>query len=271
MRIVLGVEYDGSAFHGWQRQSHDPCTIQACLEHALSLVANHSISVVCAGRTDKGVHALHQVVHFDTVAERTSSSWLKGGNRYLPDTVAIRWVKPVISCFHARYKAQVRSYRYLIYNKPTRPGLYKSFVTWHYKPLNVELMRQAALKLLGEQDFTSLRARDCQSKSSHRHIYQISITENAPFVILEISANAFLKHMVRNIVGVLFKVGEGEKSPQWVEEVLAAKNRCSAAVTAPAQGLSLIDVQYPKEYDLPVLVKKEVPLCIGFYSGFQKG
>lgn len=260
MRIALGLEYDGSQFHGWQLQKHDPITVQEAVERALSRIANEPIRVICAGRTDAGVHASLQVVHFDSAVDRDAKAWSRGTNTLLPDTIAVKWAKPVSEQFHARYSAQARTYRYIIYNSAQRPGMLRPFLSWFYRPLDVEAMRAAAQHLVGEQDFTSLRAKDCQSKSSHRCISNITLTQSGPFITMEVTANAFLKHMVRNIIGVLVAVGQGDRTPEWVVQVLAAKDRAAAGITAPPQGLSLVNIVYPAQFDLPIGDVRYVPL-----------
>lgn len=260
MRVALGVEYDGSRFHGWQLQKHDPVTVQAALESALSKIANEPIRVVCAGRTDAGVHASLQVIHFDTNAERDQKAWSRGANTVLPDTVAVKWAQSVPEEFHARYSAQQRTYRYVIYNHAQRPGMLRPFLSWFYRPLSVARMQAAAQYLLGEQDFTSLRAKDCQSRSSHRCVSALTLTQEGPFITVQVTANAFLKHMVRNIIGVLVAVGQGDRPADWVQEVLAAKDRSAAGVTAPPHGLSLVNIVYPEAFGLPIGPVRHVPL-----------
>lgn len=248
-RIVLGIEYDGSDFFGWQWQSQRP-SVQAVLEKALTKVANHDINILCAGRTDAGVHALEQIVHFDTTAPRVLDAWLLGGNSHLPDTVRITWAKPALSDFHARYSALARCYRYIIYNRPIKSALLARQTTWCYLPLSAETMHQAAQCLVGNHDFSSFRAQSCQSKSPYRDLHFIDVYRNADKVIIDICANAFLHHMVRNIAGALITVGTGKKSPDWLAEVLALKNRTLAAMTAPPNGLHLMAVYYPECYGL---------------------
>ncbi|MEJ2669438.1 MAG: tRNA pseudouridine(38-40) synthase TruA [Gammaproteobacteria bacterium] len=260
MRIALGLEYDGSCFHGWQWQQHEPQTVQAELERALSSIADRPVRVMCAGRTDAGVHASHQVVHFDTEAKRADQAWSRGANTLLPHNIAVKWAKKVPETFHARYSALSRTYRYVLYNSAHRPGMLRPFLSWFYKPLDVAVMRRAATYLLGEQDFTSLRAKDCQSRSSKRCIQAVSLEQQGPFIVLEIRANAFLKHMVRNIVGLLVTVGQGDREPDWVLEVLAARDRSQAGITASPHGLSLVNIEYPAEFDLPRAVCVSVPL-----------
>lgn len=251
MRIALGIEYDGSRFHGWQRQGHDPQTVQEALENALSRVADESITVICAGRTDAGVHGIGQVVHFDTQAQRANRGWVFGGNTQLPDQVAIRWARPVAEHFHARYSAERRSYRYIIYNRPTRPALGLHHMTWQYRPLDSDKMQEAGQALLGEHDFTTFRSAGCQSKTPMRCIEQVSVVRQGDLVVVEVTANAFLQHMVRNIVGALMAVGTGKYPVAWVGDVLALRDRKLADITAAPNGLYFLRVDYPVEFALP--------------------
>lgn len=243
MRIALALEYDGHPYFGWQRQEHVP-TVQRCVEDALSKIANEPVQVFCAGRTDAGVHALEQVIHFDTQAHRDLRAWTHGSNNYLPSSIAVRWAKEVPDDFHARFSASARRYRYLIYNAPLRPAIQTHQVTWFYQPLNEKRMQKAADYLIGEKDFSSFRSSQCESKTPMRNVKEIIVTRNQEWITIEIEANAFLHHMVRNIVGVLVKIGSGFKNPEWMQEVLLAKDRRQAAETAPPQGLYLIKVTY---------------------------
>lgn len=249
MRIALVVEYDGSQYHGWQAQTglH---TVQQALEHALTKVADVPVSVVCAGRTDTGVHATNQVVHFDCDKERSARAWIHGANSFLPKDVCVKWGKEVSDEFHARYSATARRYRYVIYNGAIRPALLRSNVTWQYRQLDHRLMHQAAQSLLGENDFTSFRSVECQSHTPMRHIHQIQITRTGDLVVIDITANAFLHHMVRNIAGVLIAVGSGKHPTSWVNEVLLAKDRKLGAETAPSYGLYLVQVSYPQQFGI---------------------
>lgn len=246
-RIAAAVEYDGSGFCGWQRQSH--CVgVQQVVETALSRVAAESVVVVCAGRTDSGVHATHQVIHFDTCAERSSRSWILGANSHLPDSVRLHWAQPVAAQFHARFSAISRTYRYLISNQAHRPALHHGGLTWAKYPLNVELMKSAIDPLLGEQDFSAFRGAGCQSLSAFRNVQRVEIGRRGHLVVVEITANAFLLHMVRNIVGALMVVGRGERPPQWIAELLAGRDRTRSAATAPPNGLYLVAVDYPSRF-----------------------
>jgi len=250
VRIALGIEYNGFGFYGWQAQRNLP-TIQSELEKALSQVANEPIYLFCAGRTDANVHATGQVVHFDTHAKRHIDAWIWGTNTHLPPTIVVRWAKHVDYHFHARFKAIARRYRYIIINHPIRPAILKTRATWHYYPLDVTRMQAAGQYLMGEQDFTSFRSSQCNSKSPMRSVTDFSIKRHGDIISLEIEANAFLHHMVRNIVGVLLKIGTGQREPDWMQTVLQAKSRRAAAETAPPDGLYLIKVSYPDPYHFP--------------------
>lgn len=254
MRIVAGIEYDGSAYHGWQTQQAPPLnTLQTQCEQALSKVANHPISVICAGRTDKGVHALSQVIHFDTTAIRQMHAWVAGGNHYLPSDMRLLWAKPIADSFHARYTALSRRYQYILYNDPIRPALFRNQVSWHPVPLNVEKMREGAQFLIGEHDFSAFRGADCQAKTTLRRVDYLDLTKEGNFIKLDIQANAFLHHMVRNIVGVLLAIGQGQREPGWAREVLLSRQRSLGGVTAPPEGLYLMQVDYPLEWEIPTL------------------
>jgi tRNA pseudouridine38-40 synthase len=249
MRIALVVEYDGSRYHGWQAQEglH---TVQHAIEQALSKVADTAISVVCAGRTDTGVHATNQIIHFDCEKERTIRSWVHGANSFLPKDICVKWGKEMPEAFNARYSALRRRYRYIIYNGAIRPALLRSNVTWQYRQLDHRLMDQGAQHLLGEKDFTSFRSVECQSKTPMRNVHKIQVARNGELIVIDITANAFLHHMVRNIAGVLIAVGSGKHPISWVDEVLKAKDRRLGAETAPSYGLYLIQVDYPQEFGL---------------------
>jgi len=251
-RIALGIEYDGSRYCGWQMQSHGTRTVQHEIEKALSIVADHKVQVVCAGRTDTGVHATGQVVHFDTDAQRELKAWVMGVNTHLPDDVCVHWARRVADDFSARFSATMRSYRYVILQRAARPALYSHRVTWVHDDLDIRAMQEAAQALLGENDFSSFRSSACQSEHAMRFMKSIDVSAESSFVYIDIQANAFLHHMVRNIVGSLLKVGTGERPLTWMGELLALRDRTQAGPTAPAQGLYLVAVQYPHEYDLPV-------------------
>lgn len=251
MRIALGVEYNGHGYHGWQSQTTTSHTLQETIEKALSAVANEPIELFCAGRTDANVHATGQVVHFDTRAKRHIDAWIWGTNANLPASIAIRWARVVDFHFHARFTATARRYSYVIYNHPIRPAILSSRATWHYYPLDIERMREAAKYLMGEQDFSSFRSSRCNSKSPMRNVTDFAIRRHEDFIVIDIEANAFLHHMVRNMAGTLMKVGTGSREPSWVKEVLAAKSRSAAAETAPPDGLYLTNVIYPEPYIFP--------------------
>jgi len=250
MRVALGVEYDGSAFRGWQRQPTVP-SVQESVECALSRVADHPVEVVCAGRTDAGVHATGQVIHFDTTAERRSRAWMLGCNANLPKGISVTWAEPVDDEFHARFSATARRYRYLILNRDTRPGVMDRRVSWIYRALDAEPMHRAAQLLLGEHDFTSFRAQGCQSNTPWRYVESIEVQRVGDYVVVDIEANAFLHHMVRNIAGVLIEIGAGERPVEWAGEVLEARDRTQAGVTAPPHGLYMVAVRYPVPYHFP--------------------
>jgi tRNA pseudouridine38-40 synthase len=250
MRIALGIEYQGHEFYGWQAQQELP-TIQGHLQTALSKVADEPIHVFCAGRTDAGVHATGQVIHFETSADRQQRAWTMGVNTYLPSAISVRWAMEVDDDFHARFSALSRRYRYIIYNSSVRSAISASRTTWHHPSLDVDLMQQGASHLIGELDFSSFRSAQCESNTPMRNIHEIIVSRHEHIVILEVQANAFLHHMVRNIVGVLMKVGAKERNPEWILEVLHAKDRRLAAETAAPNGLYLINVQYPEKYLLP--------------------
>lgn len=250
-RIALGIEYDGSRYHGWQTQQPGVTTVQATLEKALSRVAAHPLQVVCAGRTDTGVHATGQVVHFETDAVREDKAWVFGGNSNLPPDVAVRWASTVPESFHARFRAVSRRYRYVIVNDPVRPALFGRQVTWNFRPLDIGPMREAAKALVGTHDFSAYRGVQCQAKSPIKTLHKVDLFQRDNVIVLEVEANAFLMHMVRNIAGVLMAIGAGLKPVEWAGEVLAGRDRRLGGVTAPPYGLYLVGVGYPDEFDLP--------------------
>jgi tRNA pseudouridine38-40 synthase len=251
MRIALGVEYDGSSFGGWQRQGHDPNTIQEKLENAIAKVADHDVLVHCAGRTDAGVHGVGQVVHFDTPSVRDMYGWIFGCNTNLPDSISVRWAKIVDEEFHARFSAQARAYRYVIYNHPVRPALGIKHLTWQFRPLDLGLMQQASRYLLGEHDFSAFRATGCQAKSPVKEVQKIDVYARGRLIVIDVQANAFLHHMVRNIAGVLMAVGCGKQPVDWVQHVLQSKDRKQGAPTAGPYGLYFMRVHYPEKFDIP--------------------
>ncbi|TVQ35221.1 MAG: tRNA pseudouridine(38-40) synthase TruA [Wenzhouxiangella sp.] len=258
MRLAAGVEYDGSGFYGWQRQRQSP-TVQACVEEALGQVADHPLTVHCAGRTDAGVHAFCQVIHFDTQAVRTERSWVLGANTVLHPGISLLWVREVDAEFHARFSARRRRYRYRILNRWVRPAVDRGRVAWCRRPLDADLMHQAAQALLGEHDFSSFRAIGCQARSPVRRVHAVSVQRLAGEVVVDIEANAFVYHMVRNIAGSLMAIGLGEKPVDWIEHLLLLKNRARAGITAPAEGLYFMAPSYPEHAFLPVTARIDFP------------
>lgn len=250
MRIALGLEYDGSHFCGWQSQP-SACSVQDALESALSKIAGSDIRVVTAGRTDTGVHALQQVVHFDAELQRPLSAWVRGANALLPDSVAVLWAAETTDDFHARYSATERCYLYLLLNHPVRPGLHHRKVGWFHQPLDLERMQAAAQMLLGEHDFSAFRAAECQAKSPVRNLTKLDITRQGDIIAFELRANAFLHHMVRNLVGCLVYVGKGKHPPEWMQTLLQGRDRTRAAPTFAAAGLYLAGVTYDSKWGLP--------------------
>ena len=261
MKIAAGIEYCGIRFSGWQRQKH-ATGVQQLVENALSYVAAEKIDVYCAGRTDTGVHALHQVIHFDTRVQREAHSWVFGANANMVPDVSLLWARQVQDDFHARYSARGRSYRYLILNRATRPGVNNGFASWEHRHLDVELMSAAAEHLIGEHDFSSFRGRGCQAKSPIREVRELTVSRKGEYIIIDIHANAFLMHMVRNIAGVLSTIGTGKREPEWVKEILSARKREQGGVTAPPQGLYLMEIDYPDEYGIPSRTVPAWPLLI---------
>lgn len=251
-RIALGLEYKGARYRGFQRQAGKVSSIQGHLESALSRVAGgETVSILCAGRTDAAVHASGQVVHFDIQAERPLHAWIMGANMLLPKDISVTWAKLMPAHFHARFSAMARRYRYVIYNDPIRPAHMAEEVTWNHRPLDVARMRQAALALVGTHDFSAFRAGRCQAKSPIKTVHHLQIIEHGRFIVLDIRANAFLHHMVRNIAGVLMAIGAGERPLDWAQEVLEGGERRSGGVTAHPYGLYLVQVEYPDEFELP--------------------
>ena len=250
MRLALGVAYRGQAYHGWQSQP-DGCTVQDVLEKALSAFADVPVGTVCAGRTDTGVHALNQVVHLDAPVERDSSSWVRGTNRYLPADVAVQWCQPVDAAFHARNSARGRRYRFVLLESAVRPALEQGLVGWMFRPLDGAAMCAAAAVLKGQHDFSSFRAARCQSPTPVKTLHAITIEKHGAYWRFDFDANAFLYHMVRNIMGCLVAVGTGRQSPAWLGEVLAARSRITAAPTFPADGLYFVGPYYDAMHGLP--------------------
>lgn len=249
-RFAAGLEYDGRAYSGWQFQP-GLRTVQDQVQSSLARVADAPLEVVCAGRTDAGVHASAQVFHFDSDAPRSERAWRLGANTYLPSDVSVLWVREVPGHFHARFSATARSYRYLILNRDSRPALATGRATWERRPLDAGRMHAAAQVLVGEHDFSAFRAIECQAKSPMRNVERIDVTREGEWVRLDVTANAFLHHMVRNLAGLLMAVGEGESPPERVAEVLASRDRRTNAATAPPDGLYLAGVRYPAEFGLP--------------------
>ena len=249
-KIALGISYDGSRYFGWQKQQAVQ-SIQAELEQALSTVANEPIEIFCAGRTDAGVHATGQVIHFETSASRPLQAWILGTNAHLPDDIAVKWSTEVSADFHARFSALSRRYRYIIYNRPQRSAILPTGITHHHQPLDEKAMHIAGQYLLGENDFSSFRAAQCQSKSPCRNVHHSQVSRFGDYLVVDIKANAFVHHMVRNIVGSLLVVGEGKQKPEWIQWLLQQKDRTLAASTAKAAGLYLVEVHYPDIFQLP--------------------
>ena len=260
-RIALVVEYDGCGFHGWQLQAAGAVeTVQGALERALTRVADRPVRLFCSGRTDSGVHATHQVVHFDAPASRSARSWLQGTNRHLPDTVVVRSVHAVPAGFHARFSALSRRYHYLMLNAATSSAIAARRVTWVRRPLDVQAMHRAAQSLLGERDFSSFRAAACQSASALRRVDFIHVRRCGELVIIDVQANAFLYRMVRNLAAALIEVGKGQLSAAGLAALLAARDRSQAPPTAPAQGLYLVGVAYPPDFGVPEYSPGPFPL-----------
>ncbi len=249
-RLAIGVEYDGARYAGWQRQAEVP-SIQSAVEQALGRVADHPVSVTCGGRTDAGVHALGQVAHFDTTAGRSPRSWVLGANSHLPAQIALTWAAPVGADFHARHSALARTYRYVIQNRVVRPALLAGRMAWVRQPLDAAAMHEAAQCLLGDHDFSAFRAAECQSRTPRRRLDAIAVWREAGQVVVEVTANAFVQHMVRNIVGTLIPVGRGLQPRDSVAAALASRDRTAAGPTAPADGLYLLAIRYPPGCGLP--------------------
>ena len=260
-RIALGIEYDGSCFLGWQTQPGGG-TVQDALQTALSGIADEAVSVVCAGRTDRGVHGRGQVVHFETNAQRPDSAWVRGVNALLPEAVAVLWSQRVAADFHARYCAVSRTYRYVLLNRPVRPALAARHAGWQHAPLEVAPMRVAARQLLGEQDFSAFRAADCQAKSPLRTLHRIDIERQGEYLEFTLCANAWLQHMVRNIVGTLVYVGKGKHPPLWAKKVLESRDRSLAAPTFGPEGLYLDAVEYDQRWGIPATASRARVLSV---------
>lgn len=250
-RWVLGVEYDGRAFRGWQTQQPGVASVQEALETAVSKVANHPVVVHGAGRTDAGVHGSGMIAHFDSTAMRSEHNWLRGINTLLPESVAVRWIQTTTPEFHARFKAVARRYHYFVYNHPRRSALLAGRVTWHRAPLDVERMQQAANALVGRHDFSAYRAVACQSRRPVRDVHFLRLSRRGDLIRLDIQADGFLHHMVRNIMGVLLAIGDGRADIAWARQVLDSGDRTQAGVTAPPDGLYFVQAHYPSEFILP--------------------
>lgn len=255
MKFAACVEYDGTSYYGWQRLTVGP-SVQEEVEKALSSIANEKVEVICAGRTDSGVHGLGQIIHFETTAQRTVKAWRMGANTQLPDDISIRWVGAVADDFHARFSALSRSYRYVILNRPSRPAVLHKLVHWFSHTLDAEKMHDAAQALLGEHDFTSFRASGCQAKQAVRDVQYVNVERDGEFIYVDIQANAFLYHMVRNIVGSLIPVGQSKQPIRWIADLLDLQDRTAAGATAAASGLYFVSVAYPEKFDI------DVPLVI---------
>lgn len=250
-RIAVALEYDGAQFSGWQSQQAGVRSVQQSAEGAFSNVAATPVSLVCAGRTDAGVHARGQIAHFDTDAVRSERGWVLGANANLPDSISVRWARAVPRHFHARYSAEARTYRYFVLNRLGRSALLAQRAALIYRPLDVERMAAAATLLLGEHDFSAFRAAGCQAHSAIRRLYELKVERSGDRVVIQATANAFLQHMVRNLVGLLLDVGVGKAPAHWAAEVLASRDRTRSAPTAPAEGLYFWQVRYPRAFGLP--------------------
>lgn len=250
MRIAIGLEYDGRGFCGWQSQPSG-CGIQDHLERAVAMIAGEEVAVVAAGRTDTGVHASHQVAHFDVSAARPLTAWVRGVNTHLPAGIAVVWAREMPADFHARFAVEERGYRYVLLNHAVRPGVLAGRVGWHHRPLDEERMQAAATRLLGRHDFSAFRAAECQAKSPEKELRQASIRRQGDFFVCDFRADGFLHHMVRNIMGCLVHIGAGQADPAWIGELLAHKDRTRAAPTFMPDGLYLSHIRYPSRFDLP--------------------
>ncbi|MEM8684295.1 MAG: tRNA pseudouridine(38-40) synthase TruA [Pseudomonadota bacterium] len=249
MRLALGIEYDGGAYNGWQRQKVGK-GVQEVLEHCTAQVADHEVELICAGRTDTGVHASGQVAHFDTPSQRSERGWLLGINSALPDDISVRWVKPVSDEFHARFSATGRRYRYRILNTLVRSALERDRCWWLHQSLDADAMQRAGQRLIGEHDFSAFRAAACQANTPNRELTSLNVSRDGDWIVLEVAGNAFLQHMVRNITGTLVAVGSGQQSEDWVSDVLLSRDRKQGGITAPPQGLTLTQVDYPRAFGL---------------------
>jgi len=256
-RIALGIEYQGTHYCGWQRQNHCD-SVQANLERGLSQIANQSVTVHCAGRTDTGVHGIGQVVHFEMQVDRPLKAWVQGVNTKMPGDVRVAWAKRMPDEFHARFSAFARQYRYVIFNRPVHSAVLYNRVHWEPLKLNEELMHEAAQALIGEQDFSAFRASQCQAQHARREVQMVEVSRRGEMVFIDIKANAFVHHMVRNISGTLIEIGKGKKPIEWVSELLKGRDRTLAAPTAPASGLYFVNAFYPDEFEIPTVALNEV-------------
>jgi tRNA pseudouridine38-40 synthase len=250
MRIVAGLEYRGVGFCGWQSQPQG-CGVQDALEAAVSAIAGEKIAVTAAGRTDTGVHAAFQVVHFDTAVNRPLTAWVRGVNSHLPPGVAVLWAREVGEDFHARFAATQRGYRYVLLNHPVRPGLHDGLIGWHHRPLDADAMNRAALHLIGQHDFSAFRAAECQAKSPVKELRRAHVERRGDYLLCDFQADGFLHHMVRNLMGSLIQVGAGARPPEWMGEILESRDRTRAAPTFDAAGLYLAHIRYPAHFALP--------------------
>lgn len=250
MRIALGIEYDGTSYCGWQSQSSG-CGVQDALETAIASIAHHPIRIHAAGRTDAGVHALMQVVHFDTTVTRPDNAWVRGVNAYLPKTIRVSWSSTVTEDFHARFSAQRRQYEYLLVNNPIAPAILTSKAGWYHLPLNLAAMQQGAHYLIGEHDFSAFRASECQAKTPIRTMHEATIEQFGNTFVFKFSANAFLQHQVRNMLGALIYVGNGKNSPEFIRKLLELHDRTVSPPTFSASGLYLTGVVYDQKWQLP--------------------
>jgi len=257
-RWAAGIEYAGTRYRGWQKHAHID-SVQARLESALSKVANHPVDVVASGRTDAGVHARMQVVHFEAEAARSPHAWRMGGNAHLPPDIAVQWVVPVDEAFHARYSATLRRYRFVILNRPTRSALWAERAWWFAHPLDAQTMHEAAQSLAGEHDFSAFRASECQSPTPVRRMTRLSVNRTGDFISVDIDGNAFLHHMVRNIVGSLVRVGQGREPSAWIGHLLAGRDRTKAGPTANPEGLYLLGAEYPDYPDIASPAAPDLP------------
>lgn len=268
-RVILGVEYQGTHYQGWQTQPNGN-TVQDILESALQKFSKHPIQTLCAGRTDAGVHAIEQIVHFDTELNREMYSWVNGVNAFLPSDIAVRWAKQIPHVvddqqgFHARFSAYSRTYHYLLHNANIRSPLWANRAGWFFRPLRIDLMQEGAQHLIGEHDFTVFRAAGCQAKTPVKHMYEVKIRQQGDLIVFTLRANAFLHHMVRNIVGSLVFVGMQKRDPNWIADLMAAKDRSLSAPTFMPDGLYLAKIDYDKKWGLPDVVNENLPYGITF-------